>query len=121
MRRALLGLVESGCRLIITVDCGITAHAPIAATIKAGVETIIIEHHIPGTDLPPAFAVVNPQRLDDASGVEYLAAAGVVFLVAVGLVRELRERGYFNDTRMEPDLMRELDIVALPPLPILCL
>ena len=110
---ALLGLVESGCRLILTVDCGITAHAPIAATIKAGVETIIIEHHIPGTDLPPAYAVVNPQRLDDESGVEYLAAAGVVFLVAVGLVRELRERGYFNDTRMEPDLMRELDIVAL--------
>ena len=110
---ALLGLVESGCRLIVTVDCGITAHAPIAATIATGVETIIIEHHIPGTDLPPAYAVVNPQRLDDESGVEYLAAAGVVFLVVVGLVRELRERGYFNDTRIEPDLMRELDIVAL--------
>ena len=95
------------------MDCGITAHAPIAATIATGVETIIIEHHIPGTDLPPAYAVVNPQRLDDESGVEYLAAAGVVFLVVVGLVRELRGRGYFNDTRIEPDLMRELDIVAL--------
>jgi single-stranded-DNA-specific exonuclease len=111
---ALLGLKEAGCNLILTVDCGITATAPIAATVKAGVEVIIVDHHLPGPDLPPAVAVVNPNRLDDDSGLGYMAAAGVVFMLTVALVRELRQRGWFAEqNRNEPDLMRGLDCVAL--------
>lgn len=111
---ALLGLKEAGCHLILTVDCGITANAPIAATSEAGVEVIIVDHHLPGPDLPPAVAVVNPNRLDDDSGLGYMAAAGVVFMLTVALVRELRQRGWFAEhNRNEPDLMRGLDCVAL--------
>ena len=111
---ALLGLKEAGCHLILTVDCGITANAPIAATVEAGVEVIIVDHHLPGPDLPPAVAVVNPNRLDDDSGLGYMAAAGVVFMLTVALVRVLRERGWFAEhNRNEPDLMRGLDCVAL--------
>ena len=111
---ALLGLKEAGCHLILTVDCGITANAPIAATVEAGVEVIIVDHHLPGPDLPPAVAVVNPNRLDDESGLGYMAAAGVVFMLTVALVRELRERDWFTEKNQpEPDLMQGLDCVAL--------
>lgn len=109
---ALLKLSEQGCGLIITVDCGITAHRPIAAAVEAGVDVIIVDHHIPGPDLPKVAAVVNPNRLDDGS-LGYLAAAGVCFLVLVALLRQLRGLGFFTAERVQPDLMAELDVVAL--------
>lgn len=111
---ALLGLKDKGCQLIVTVDCGVTAHAPVAATVEAGVDVIIIDHHLPGTELPPALAVVNPNRLDDDSGLGYMAAAGVVFMLVVALVRELRQRDWFTaNDRQEPDLIAAIDLVAL--------
>ena len=111
---ALLGLKDKGCQLIVTVDCGVTAHAPVAATVEAGVDVIIIDHHLPGTELPPALAVVNPNRLDDDSGLGYMAAAGVVFMLVVALVRELRQRDWFTaNDKQEPDLMAAIDLVAL--------
>lgn len=110
---ALMALKDQGCNLIVTVDCGITAHAPIAAATEAGVDVLIIDHHIAGPDLPRAEAVVNPNRLEDDGRYGYLAAAGVVFLVAVGLVRQLRADGAFSETRPEPDLLQLLDLVAL--------
>ena len=109
---ALMGLKDKGCNLIITVDCGITAHEPVAAAAEAGIEVLIIDHHIAGPDLPRAAAVVNPNRLEDDGRLGYLAAAGVVFLVLVGLVRRLRQDGVF-DTAAAPDLMALLDMVAL--------
>lgn len=110
---ALMGLKDKGCHLIITVDCGITAHGPVAAAVEAGVEVLIIDHHIAGPDLPRAHAVVNPNRLEDDGQLGYLAAAGVVFLVLVGLVRRLRQDGVFDAAGAEPDLMALLDMVAL--------
>jgi single-stranded-DNA-specific exonuclease len=111
---ALMGLKDKGCQLIVTVDCGVTAHEPVAATVAAGVDVIIIDHHLPGTDLPPAVAVVNPNRLDDDSGLGYMAAAGVVFMLVVALVRELRQRDWFTaNSKTEPDLMAAIDLVAL--------
>ncbi|MCE2517450.1 MAG: single-stranded-DNA-specific exonuclease RecJ [Alphaproteobacteria bacterium] len=109
---ALLKLKESGCSLIVTVDCGITAHGPIEAAVEAGVEVIIIDHHIAGPDLPKALAVVNPNRLEDDGSYRYLAAAGVCFLVMVALLRLLRNTGHFAETP-EPNLMKSLDLVAL--------
>lgn len=111
---ALLGLKEKGCQLIVTVDCGVTAHEPIAATVEAGVDVIIIDHHLPGVDLPPAVAVVNPNRLDDNSGLGYMAAAGVVFMLIVALIRELRQRDWFAaNGKTEPDMMAAIDLVGL--------
>ena len=109
---ALQKLKAEGCSLIITVDCGITAHGPIAATVDAGVDVIIVDHHIAGPDLPQALAVVNPNRLEDDGKYGYLAAAGVCFLVMAGLLRGLRQQGYF-DNKQEPKLLASLDLVAL--------
>ena len=110
---ALISLKEKGAELLVTVDCGITAHAPLAAVADAGMDVIVIDHHIAGPELPRAQSVVNPNRLDEDGVYGYLCAAGVVFIVLVGLMRCLRERGYFTVDLAPPDLLRYLDIVAL--------
>jgi len=110
---ALLELKKQGCELIITVDCGITAHGPIEAAQKAGIDVLIIDHHIAGPDLPAALAVVNPNRLEDSGAYGHLCAAGVAFMVMAGLLRRLRQDGVFTHDRPEPALMECLDLVAL--------
>ena len=109
---ALLKLKEQGCTLIVTVDCGITAHGPIAEAVEHGLDVLIIDHHIAGPDLPRAHAVVNPNRLEDDGSLGHLAAAGVCFMVMAGLLRHLRNQGAFEN-RPQPDLMASLDLVAL--------
>ena len=109
---ALLKLKESGCTLIVTVDCGITAHGPIADAVDHGLDVLIIDHHIAGPDLPKAHAVVNPNRLEDDGTLGHLAAAGVCFMVMAGLLRQLRSDGIFA-SKPQPDLMASLDLVAL--------
>jgi single-stranded-DNA-specific exonuclease len=109
---ALAGLVKDGARLILTVDCGTTGEAAIAAANEAGAQVIVIDHHQADEALPPAFAVLNPNRQDDLSGQGHLAAAGVVFLFLVATTRALRRQGYYHD-RAEPELLGLLDLVAL--------
>jgi len=110
---ALMALKEKGAALLVTVDCGITAHAPLAAVADTGLDVIVIDHHIAGPELPRAHSVVNPNRLDEDGQYGYLCAAGVVFIVLVGMVRALREKGYFTAGTAAPDLLAYLDIVAL--------
>ncbi|WP_337996255.1 single-stranded-DNA-specific exonuclease RecJ [Oleispirillum naphthae] len=109
---AILGLRDRGARLLVTVDCGVTAFAALEAARDAGMEVIVVDHHQVEEALPAAFAVVDPKRRDDASGAEALAAVGVTFLLLVGLNRALRAAGRFSAGRPEPDLMRMLDLVA---------
>ncbi|MEX0807669.1 MAG: single-stranded-DNA-specific exonuclease RecJ [Dongiaceae bacterium] len=109
---ALLKLREEGAAVIVTVDCGITAHEPLAAAAQAGLDVIVIDHHQSEPLLPVAHAVVNPNRLDEEPGFGQLAAVGVTFLVLVGLNRALRAAGRFAERR-EPDLLELLDLVAL--------
>ena len=109
---ALSGLVEEGARLILTVDCGTTSERAIAAANASSAEVIVIDHHQADEALPPAFAVVNPNRQDDLSGQGHLAAAGVVFLFLVATLGKLRAEGFYRD-RPEPDLLGLLDLVAL--------
>jgi single-stranded-DNA-specific exonuclease len=104
-------LVAQGARLIVCVDCGTAAHDPIAA-IMTEADVVVLDHHAVTATLPPARAVVNPSRPDDASGLGHLCAAGVTFLAAVALVRRLRVRGWFAQRR-EPDLLTLLDLVAI--------
>ena len=92
--------------LIICVDCGTLSHGPIAAATDTDV--VVIDHHLGGETLPPALAVVNPNRQDEIGDHAYLCAAGVVFLVLVEIGRLLREAG-----RKGPELMGYLDLVAL--------
>jgi len=109
---ALEGLVQEGARLILTVDCGTTSEAAIAAANAAGAEVIVIDHHQADEGLPPALAIVNPNRQDDLSGQGHLAAAGVVFLFLVAATRALRREGFYRSLP-EPDLLSLLDLVAL--------
>lgn len=102
-------LIDAGATLIITLDCGTTSDGPIAHARNRGVDVLVIDHHLSDHDLPPATALVNPNRPDDISGLGYLCAAGVTFMVLVAVNRVLRQRG---DTGL-PDLLRLLDIVAL--------
>jgi single-stranded-DNA-specific exonuclease len=109
---ALLKLQSQGAGLVVTVDCGITAFEPLAAARDAGIEVIIVDHHEAEPDLPAAFAVVNPNRLDETSPHGHLAAVGVAFLLVVAVNRKLRDSGWF-ESHPAPDLMQWLDIVAL--------
>ncbi|MEO6012485.1 MAG: single-stranded-DNA-specific exonuclease RecJ [Devosia sp.] len=102
-------LIDAGASLIITLDCGTTSDGPIAHARGRGVDVLVIDHHLSDHDLPPATALVNPNRPDDISGLGYLCAAGVTFMVLVAVNRQLRARG---DTG-QPDLLQLLDIVAL--------
>ena len=112
---ALVKLGQEGSSLVVTVDCGAMAHEALAAARDAGVDVIVIDHHKCSPERPAAVALVNPNRLDEedeAAAHGHLAAVGVAFLVAIALVRKLREGGYFKD-RPEPDLRGLLDLVAL--------
>lgn len=110
---AIEGLVHEGARLIVTVDCGTASTEPLARAIELGADVVVIDHHQADADLPAVSAVVNPNRQDDVSGLGHLCAAGVTFLVLVATTRELRRRGYYTKGAAEPDLMSELDLVAL--------
>ena len=112
---ALVRLGSEGSSLVVTVDCGAMAHEALAAAHEAGIDVIVVDHHKCSADLPRAFALVNPNRLDEnetAAAHGHLAAVGVAFVLAVAVVRTLRRQGFF-ETRAEPDLMSLLDLVAL--------
>jgi single-stranded-DNA-specific exonuclease len=110
--KALERLAALGCRLVVTLDSGTTAFAALAAAAERGQEVIVVDHHAAEPELPPALAVINPNRRDQTSPVGELAAVGVTFLLVVALNRRLRARGHFA-RRAEPDLRRWLDLVAL--------
>ena len=110
---AMRKLAADGARLVITVDCGITAFAPLEEAKAAGLDVLVLDHHVAEPKLPAAHAIVNPNRLDESAGHGQLAAVGVVFLTVVAANRALRQRGFYGNGRTEPDLMQWLDIVAL--------
>ncbi|MCP4933116.1 MAG: single-stranded-DNA-specific exonuclease RecJ [bacterium] len=106
-------LVADGAKLIITVDCGSTSHEALGVVEKTDCDAIIIDHHQLGEDFPPCYALINPNRPDDLSGQGDLAAAGVVFLTLVAVVKELRKLDFYDEQRKAPDLLKLLDLVAL--------
>src|SRR6516162_582044 len=110
---ALLRLRTEGARVVVTVDCGTTAHLPLAEAAEAGLDVVVIDHHVAEPLLPRAAAVVNPNRLDETSLHGALAAVGVAFLLVVAVNRELRRAGWYGGARSEPDLLQWLDLVAL--------
>ena len=112
---ALVKIAEAGSTLIVTVDCGAQAFDALETAKSTGVDIIVVDHHQCATELPKAFALVNPNRIDESPmGAEHghLAAVGMAFLLGAALLRTLRSRGYFV-SRPEPQLLDLLDIVAL--------
>ena len=108
---ALLALAGQGARLIVCTDCG-TAGAAAFAALDGRADVLVLDHHKAEGPPPPVLATVNPNRLDDRSGLGGLCATGIAFLAAVALLRALRRAGHFA-SRPEPDLLRLLDLVAL--------
>lgn len=110
---AIRSFAERGVKLLVTVDCGTTSHEPLAEANKLGLDVIVLDHHQADEELPPALAIVNPNRADDLSGLGHLAAVGIVFLTLVALTRTLRERSFWTEMRPVPDLLSLLHLVAL--------
>lgn len=103
-------IVAQGANLLITVDCGISGVGEVEYARKLGLRVVVTDHHSPDNLLPDADAVVNPKRVDDVSGLTYLAGVGVAFLTLVALNRELKNRGMGLDNS---ELMNYMDLVSL--------
>src|SRR5579872_2433098 len=110
---AVRALAARDATLLVTVDCGTTSIAPLAEAHTLGLDVVVIDHHQADEELPPALAIVNPNRRDDLSGLGHLAAVGLVFMTVVAVNRVLRARGFWTAERPEPDLLAFLDDVAL--------
>ncbi|RJF84195.1 single-stranded-DNA-specific exonuclease RecJ [Azospirillum cavernae] len=109
---ALLRLKAEGVGLVVTVDCGVSAFAALEAAADVGLDVVVLDHHAAEPRLPPAVALVNPNRLDEDGAYRTLCAAGVTFITVVAVNRLLRQGGHYKD-RPEPNLMEWLDLVAL--------
>ena len=107
-------LINKGVKIIYTVDCGTSAFNPIKKAQDSNVDVIVLDHHQSGIKLPQACAIVNPNRYDDNSGLNYLCAAGVCFVFLVGLNKKLRENNWFKINKInEPNILNLLDLVSL--------
>ena len=82
-KEAIKGIYDKGYRLMITVDCGISGVEEVAHARALGMRVVVTDHHSPDVTIPDADAVVNPKRIDDTSGLTYLAGVGVAFLTLV--------------------------------------
>lgn len=126
-REALLKIKNSGSDLVIMVDCGTVAFEPLLAAKEAGLDIIVIDHHLGVLQKPEAIAVINPNLLDEKFPHKNLCAAGVSFLFLVALNKKLRDCGFYNPPLeggsklqasrggkiTEPNLLNFLDLVAL--------
>ena len=110
---AVRALAERGATLLVCVDCGTTSAEALAEAKSRGLDIVVIDHHQADEELPPALAIVNPDRRDDLSGLGHLAAVGLTFMTVVAVNRMLRVRGFWHVERPEPDLLGFLADVAL--------
>ncbi len=109
---ALRAAAAAGARVVVSVDCGVSAVDEARLASDLGLDLIVTDHHLPPAQLPAALAIVNPQREDSQFPDRHLAGVGVGFFLLIALRRHLRETGWFLD-RPEPDLRSLLDLVAL--------
>jgi len=112
--KAFLNFIDLGVNLIFTVDCGTLSYGPMDFAKKRNIDVIILDHHQSETKLPSAHSIVNPNRFDDRSDLNYLCAAGVCFMFLIALNKKLRDRNWFSDNSInEPELLDILDLVSL--------
>ena len=107
-------LIKKGVKVIFTVDCGTLSFKAIDYAKKNNIDVIVLDHHQSEVNLPNAYSVVNPNRIDDKSNLQYLCAAGVTFMFLVSMNRTLRTKDWFKDNEIsEPNLINYLDLVSL--------
>jgi single-stranded-DNA-specific exonuclease len=101
-------------QLLITVDNGISGIEGVAAAHAQGMRVLITDHHLPGSRLPAADAIVNPNLIGDQFPSKCLAGVGVVLYLMIALRKRLRETGWYAPLGIpEPNLASWLDLVAL--------
>ena len=107
-------LINDGSNIIITVDCGTSSFDAVEYAQKKNIDVIILDHHQSDTILPKAHSIVNPNRIDDNSDLNYLCATGVTFMFLVALNKKLRESNWFKSNNInEPNILNFLDLVCL--------
>ena len=99
--------------IIITLDCGTSSFNIIDHKKYKKVDIIVIDHHLSESILPKVFSIINPNRYDEDSKFNEMAAVGVTFLFLMALRKRLREKKFFNKKKPEPNLLSYLDQVAL--------
>ncbi len=102
-----------GVTLVVTVDCGIGAHEPMAHARELGMDVVIVDHHQAGQHLPVAHAIINPNRQDDLSNQGQLCAAGVAFVLLAAVQTKLKAAAGAGTAARDVDLLQWLDLVAL--------
>lgn len=100
-------------KLIVTVDNGVSSVAGVRRANELGIDVIVTDHHLPGAELPAAYAIVNPNLPGAEFSSKAMAGVGVAYYLLGSLRGELRKRGWFEGARAEPNLARYLDLVAL--------
>ena len=107
-------LIKNNVKIIFTVDCGTLSFEAIDYAKNNNIDVIVLDHHQSEIQLPKAYSIVNPNRLDDKSDLQYLCAAGVSFMFLVSINRLLRSKNWFSKNSInEPNLMNYLDLVSL--------
>ncbi len=107
-------LIDQGGKIIFTVDCGTLSFEPIKMAQNLNVDVIVLDHHQSEANLPVAHSIINPNRIDDNSGLNYLSAVGVCFVFLVALNKKLREKKWFEKNNIkEPNVLNFLDLVSL--------
>ena len=104
-------LIKNNVTVIFTVDCGTLSFEAIDYAKSKNIDVIVLDHHQSEINLPKAYSVVNPNRLDDKSDLQYLCAAGVAFMFLVSINRQLRIIDWFKKNSIdEPNLINYLDL-----------
>ena len=107
-------LIDKGVKIIFTVDCGTLSFDAIEFANENNTDVIVLDHHQSEIKLPKAFSIINPNRFDDESNLQYLCAAGVTFMFLVSINRKLRLENWFTKNNIdEPNLINYLDLVSL--------
>ncbi len=109
---AIRDLKSKDCELIITVDCGTTSTKVLNDAAIENIVILVVDHHQPGEIFPDSHLLINPNRNDDNSGLENLAAVGVSFFLLISTNRKLSAINFFDNIK-KPNLINLLDLVAL--------
>ncbi|MDI3323049.1 single-stranded-DNA-specific exonuclease RecJ [Pontibacterium granulatum] len=101
-------------QLLITVDNGISSISGVKRAAEHGIDVIVTDHHLPGSELPEACAIVNPNQPECGFAAKSTCGVGVIFYVMIALRRALQQSGWFEQQRIAPPNLAELlDLVAL--------